>query len=267
MVSWQERLRQEAEAAVKVEKNVGSGSKFIKTRGGKFTLDGGTADKLEVVILDHILENAWYEGRFDPDTPSPPSCFALGREEDELVPHENVAEPVNEKCKGCPYNEFESSDTGRGKACKNTRRLALLSVADVENLETIPDAEIALLKIPVTSVGNWATYVKKLKSSYDVPPLGVLTEITLSPDSKSQFKMSFRMLERIEDGDLIEALFDKKDTIQDDLEAPYQAVDPEERAAKEAKPGKAHGKAPAKAAAAPAKAAAAPAKAGRLGRR
>lgn len=244
MTNWEERLAQEAEVATKMEEHVGAGGNSIKTAGGRFSYGGGTTDKLEVIVLDHILENAFYAGRFDPDNPAPPSCFALGRDEDTMVPHENVVEPINETCKGCPNNEFESADTGRGKACKNVRRLMLLNVDDAETAEKIESAETASLKIPVTSVKNWAIYLRKLKDSYARPPLGVLTEITLTPDPKSQWKMNFRMMEVIEDGSLLEALFAKKDDIQSALTAPYTPA--EEREERSAKPSKAHGKVPAK---------------------
>lgn len=225
IAKWDEQLAGLAAKATEVEKGVGGGN-FVKTAGATFNFRGAdVGNELDVVIVEHILENALYEGRYDPDNPQPPVCFAFGTNEDEMAPHEDSSKPQAERCKGCPNNEFGSADVGRGKACKNTRRMAMITEGDLANVE---EAEVAYLKIPVTSVKAWAGYVRNLSDTLHRPPLGVVTNITLVKDPKTQFKAQFKCKEQVADeyvGDLIE--LNKKQ--QTAIRFPYSA--PEEKAA------------------------------------
>lgn len=220
LIPFEERLRQQAQVATAIEENVGSGGQMIGTRGGRLSFGGAEVpgNKMNVIIIDHVLENHLYEGRFDPDTPQSPICFAFGRSEPEMSPHENSAEPQHDMCKGCPMNEWGSADTGSGKACKNVRRLALITEDQLDDVES---AQVAYLKVPVTSVKGWAGYVRQLANTLERPPLGVITEISLVPDPKSQFKMQFKLVEAIDDGDVLEALFNKQETVATEIEFPY----------------------------------------------
>lgn len=232
MVAFEERLRQEANIAAAVEENVGSGGQMIGTRGGRLSFGGAEipGNKMNVVIIDHILENHLYEGRFDPDTPQTPICFAFGRVEQEMAPHEKSSEPQNDMCKGCPMNEWGSADTGSGKACKNVRRLALITEDQLEDVES---AQVAYLKVPVTSVKGWAGYVRQLANTLGRPPLGVVTEVSLVPDPKSQFKMQFKLVEEINDPEVLEALFAKKEVVSKEIDFPYNPPsDEDERPAR-----------------------------------
>lgn len=236
VAKWDEELAALAQKAKGLEDSVGGGN-FISTKGGRLTYQGAEipGNSMNVIIVDHILENHMYEGRFDPDTPQSPICFAFGEDEDDMVPHEASADPKCESCKDCPFNEWGSADQGKGKACKNIRRLAVIPEDGMEDIES---AELAMIKVPVTSVKGWAGYVRQIADTLGRPPLGVVTEISLVPDSKTQFKMQFSLVEKIEDGDVLKALIDKRSKAASDLRTPY-APTPEE----EAPPARGRGKA------------------------
>lgn len=227
LVQWQERLAQEANIAAGIEENVGQGGSFISTRGGRLAFNGAEipGNKMNVIVIDHILENHMFAGRYDPDTPQSPVCFAFGTNEDEMKPHEKSSEPQHDICRGCPMNEFGTADTGKGKACKNIRRLAIITEDQLDNIE---DAQVAYLKIPVTSVKGWAGYVRQLSSTLQRPPFGVITEISIVPDSKSQFKVQFKLVETIDDADMFEALFAKRDIVKNEIAFPYAPPSEEE---------------------------------------
>lgn len=219
LTSYDDRLAALAKQATQTEAHVGGGT-YISTRGGQLSFNGGVIPdgKMNVIVLDHVCENAFYEGRYDPNDPTSPACFAFFKNADEAAPHEKSESPQADACEGCPNNEFGSSDTGRGKACKNIRRLALITE---EGMEDIESATIAFLKVPVTSVKEWAGYVNSLNNTLKLPPLGVITEISIVPDSASQFKLKFKLVEKIEDQDVLGALLDKMDACQRDLTHPY----------------------------------------------
>jgi hypothetical protein len=221
VVSYDARMAELASRAAKTEENVGGGT-FISVKGGRLNYNGTDVpdNKLQCVIVDHILENVYYPGKYDPNNPTAPACFAFGRVDKDMKPHEKAAEPQNNACAGCPLNEFGSADTGRGKACKNSRRLALITEDALE--ESIPDATVAYLKVPVTSVKAFAAYVKHLSDNLKKPPLAVVTEISAHPDANSQFKLEFKLI-RVIENDQLGALLDKLETVEREIDFPYVA--------------------------------------------
>jgi hypothetical protein len=224
---WDEELARQAQMAASIEESVIVGGNFVSTRGGRLSFNGGEVpgNKLNVIILDHILENHYYTGRFDPDTPQSPVCFAFGRTEVEMAPHEKATEPQAEACKGCPLNEFGSADTGKGKACKNIRRLALIPEDAIEDLEGV---QVAYFKVPVTSVKAWAGYIQQLANVLRRPPFAVVTEISIVPDAKTQFKVQFKLVSQIDDGDHLAALLAKKNEMAETIAFPYAPPSEEE---------------------------------------
>ena len=238
MVSWSEELAKRAQSAAAIEENVGSGGTFISLKGGRMTFNGAEVpgNKMNVVVLDHILEYTYYADGYDSDNPQPPDAYALGRDENTLRWHENsIPEYAGELCKDSDINQWGSAEKGKGKACKNQRRLALLPEDEAGDAETIEEATPAFLRIPVTSVKGWAGYVRQLEKTLQRPPLGVITEISVVPDAKTQFKLQFKLVEAIEDGDVIEALFAKADATE--LDFPYAPREEEEEKPQRGKAG------------------------------
>lgn len=224
---YDEELAQFAQQYATMEDGATGSLPFISTKGGRLTFNGGEVPegRMNVIVLDHILENHYYADAYDPDNPSSPVCFAFGRKDEEMEPHEKSSEPQCETCKGCPMNEFGSADRGRGKACKNIRRLALITEDELENVE---DAQVAYLKVSVTSVKAWAGYVQQLAKVMNIPPFAAVTEVSIIPDPKSQFKLQFKLVEQITDKAIIKELIAKRGSIQQELVTPYQAYEPQE---------------------------------------
>ncbi len=237
--SWEEALKARSAISRATAQSTGGTSKSIGTQGGTFWIDKeDVGTELNVVILDSILDHAYYKDKFDPDNPSSPICFALGRIEKELVPHPDSVEPQAADCASCPWNKFGSADNGKGKANKNTVRMMVIDESD---LDDIAAAEPRMLKVPVTSVKHWAGYVKNLADLRDADPIVVVTTLTLKKHPKFQFEMQFKQKRDI-DGDLIGELIEKSDGIQSDLFQPYKQFEDND----EAPTGKCAGKAVAK---------------------
>lgn len=252
---WEQRMAEKAQQAAETAKSTGGSSKSINTRNGVFTIDGAEVpdNVLRVVILDGVIDNHMYEDDFDPDEPVPPVCFAFGRNYKTMEPKdEDVADKKHDQCYTCPFggkDAWGTADKGAGKACKNTRRLLVISEGDLE--EDIGGAEVRKLTVPVTSGKAWDGYVKSLEA-HRRAPCGVLTEISIVKDPKTQFKLKFTMLGLIDDEYMNEVL-DKVDNVQEELFAPYSGRSEDEE--EEAPRGRGAGKALAKGAKkAPAKA-------------
>lgn len=224
IVKWDEELAKYAQEGVAREA-LPSGM-FISVRAGQLSIAGQPVkdNKLQVVVVDYVNENAMYVGDFDADAPQPPVCYAFGRDEKDMRPHEKCSEPQSEACVGCPNNVFGSSERGKGKACKNIRRLALLS-ADNLSKESLTDGDVLYLKVPVTSVKAWALYVRGVASNFKRPAFAVVTELSVVPDPKSQFKLTFRYVGEIE-RDLLPALMQRREKVAEEIGFPYQEAAP-----------------------------------------
>lgn len=196
---WEQQLAKYATQASKTAEASAGGGSWLSFKGGVLTYKGVPVqnNETELVVLDQVLENLYYEGAYDPNTPTSPVCFALAREKDELVPHEKSPSKQSDDCASCEHNKFGSAAQGRGKACKNSQRLAVLAVGD-GSLEQLAETEVTFAKLPVTSVANYANYVQKMQALYSgMPPFAFVTRLKLIPDAKSQFKVLFDFSRRL----------------------------------------------------------------------
>lgn len=81
--------------------------------------DGESVKDFVGVILDMNRVNAWWEIGFDESGGgSPPQCSSL----DGVRPDPLSEKRQSDDCASCPQNKF-GSDGGRGKACKNMKRV------------------------------------------------------------------------------------------------------------------------------------------------
>lgn len=195
-----------------------SGGMFITTRGGvlSFGEEELPGNQMVVVVLDSVRENTFYTEKFDADNMVPPKCYAFSRGKEDPAPHESMQshpyfEPQHEECSGCQWNEFGSAATGRGKACQNRRRLAVIPagyyskkkgsrdfdlhlITDLDHYKT---ADIAYFKVPVTSVRDWSKYVTGLSASIHRPPVAVITRVWIEPHPKFQISTHFELIEEL----------------------------------------------------------------------
>lgn len=228
LVPWEAELAAQAQAAAEKEKPAGD-FRPIKIQGGVMTVDDAPVpgNALRCVILAALPENKYFATAYVSGESRSPDCYAFGDmdatdPEETMKPHEEASDPQADACASCPMNAWGSAETGRGKACKNTRRLAVITEDAIEDAESIEGAEVRTLSIPVTSVKNWKAYVRNKLPEVKRPCYGVVTEISVHPDPKSQFKVAFRFVRLIEfDGDTYAAMKAKVAAAQKDLATPY----------------------------------------------
>lgn len=198
-----------------------TGGTFISTRGGVLAVGEETmpGNMMAVIVLDVVAENTFYDAKYDPNAKQPPLCYAFGRAAEEMAPHTSMQvdleyfQPQSPDCQSCKWNQWGSAAQGRGKACQNRRRLAMIPAGYFNprrgsrdfDLELFTDpkhfqtADIAYLKLPVTSVTPWSKYVNQINANFQRPPHGVVTKIWIEPDPKSQYKLCFDMIEEVPD--------------------------------------------------------------------
>jgi hypothetical protein len=177
VVNIQEMLKAQA-AAMAGRTAPATGNAIRITQDKKFLLPDGTKHDgpLDLVIVDFVSRNEFYEGAFDPNNISPPVCFAIGNDPKALVPSGNS--PANQSpngCNECPMNVFGSA--GNGKACKNGRMLAVLPP------DADADTPMWTLKVSPTALKGFDGYVNSVVRSFGAPPVAVVTSVSLDPNS------------------------------------------------------------------------------------
>lgn len=176
VVNIQDQLRQLAEADAGKTAPVG-GNKIRVTQDKQFILPDGskTPGPLELVVVDFTSRNEFYEGNYDKNNIVPPNCFAIGSIPTKLVPSPNSPDRQADDCASCPMNAFGSK--GAGKACKNTRLLAVLPPGADE------ETPLWTLAVSPTAIRNFDGYVNDVRRLFNSPPLGVVTTVAFSEGS------------------------------------------------------------------------------------
>jgi hypothetical protein len=213
IVNYESELAKLAEQSIAAEKS-SAGISFITTSSGvmKYRDNPIAANSLEVVVLSSPIERLYYTSRYDPTNNAPPTCFALGNTLTGLKPSHLAETPQAESCETCPKNQWGSSTTGgKGKACAEKRRLFLMTTDSISTPELISVGEVAALRIPVTSVKGFATYVQTVAATVKRPLAGVITKVSLIPDAKTQFKIQFTFVKAIDDLAVVKALIARGD--------------------------------------------------------
>lgn len=231
LVPWEAEMKAKAQLAKQAER-LQSLTKKIGTRNCVLTIDDEAVEDNELigVVIGAVHENQYYDKPFDPKNPTVPVCYSFS-EPDSLNPDDGMAPNAeaegkqgddNGLCANCWANQWRSADTGKGKACKNIRRLALAMPDALESADDLRDAEVRMLNVPVMSTNNWSKYVHKLSDEVGRTHWGVLTKIKLVPDEDSQFRIQFSFEELITfDQDLWSAMEAKRAEVNQAIVAPY----------------------------------------------
>jgi len=189
----------------------------ISLRAGVMSYAGSpvVGNAMNVVALAAVFRNVYYKDRFDPNNIQNPSCFAIGLTDKAIAPHENVAEPQAETCAVCHKHEWGSDPNGgRGKACKEGRRLILIPEDALLEPEKLSKSEMAIMDLPVTSVKNWANTVNQIATGSNLPFWAVVLRVEVRPDPKTQFKVLFSHVRDVADPALLTALMARADVAQ-----------------------------------------------------
>lgn len=216
--AWQDAMKGSVGKTSEMLKNMGGGGNFISLKGGQFTYDGATLTQpLPVIVLDSVLENLYFEDDYDPDNPAPPVCFAISRDLDDMVPDKSCPSPQAETCKECWANKFGSAEKGKGKACRNGIRLAVLPAHDINALSNV---DAALVRLPVTSGKNYKGYVTRVEKGFKRPVFGLVTNMETEDSDRNQFEVVFTAGDTIDSGDAGGAIMQHINEVQDMLMTP-----------------------------------------------
>lgn len=165
------------------------GKSFTIVKGGERTTlmnpndEDEVATSITAVILkaNASLSKIWYAKAYAEGSDAKPDCFS----NDGIAPDPSVESPQAKKCSICPKNEWGSriGDDGRkGKACSDSRRLAIAPPDDLENP--------MLLRAPPATLKPLAEYGAEL-AKRGVPYNAVITKIGFDREAASP-KLTFK---------------------------------------------------------------------------
>lgn len=162
----------------------------ISLKGRKFRFrEGGEeirkpADEIYVVILAvepgaGLNQKTYYEKGYQQGDSSPPDCSSSNG----VHPDAWITNPVNRTCRDCPKNRFGSAQVGKGKACKDSKRLW---VVEPDNIE----GTVFALGVPVTSLKEMAAYGSMLQAN-GVPVSAVITKLSMKDSEYPELVFEF----------------------------------------------------------------------------
>lgn len=220
--SWKNELAKYATDDIAREP-AGTGTQ-ISVRGGKFQYQGAVLEApMHVVILDDVFENAWYDSPFDPDNPTPPACYAVNSVREDIAPAEDSPKPQADTCAECEFNKFGSAERGKGKACRNGRKAAIISADEIGDVEEIQKSEPAFIKISPTGLRLFAGYKKKIQKTLKLPLFAVVTEMDF--DEEEDYPLIVpKFHKEISDRNIVQALIEKRNECSDELLAGFDTT-------------------------------------------
>lgn len=131
-------------------------------------LDAGGSFFLDIVVIasNPVITKNWYEKPYQAESTEAPDCFSV----DGIVPDPSSPVPQTQHCAGCPQNAFGSHPNGSGKACQDSKRIAVLLASDTPVVkegmaEIVPAGQTVYgYKIPPMTGKNLSVQAKLLKS-------------------------------------------------------------------------------------------------------
>lgn len=181
--------------------------KRISIRGGKWRMmmsgeqiATSNSDTLDVVVVNAAphVSRSYYNKGYDGKSTGQPDCWS----NDGTRPDPKAKSPQYSACEGCPKNIAGSGTNGQGRACKYSRRLAVVLANDVEH------SDIYQIQLPATSLFGKAkddshmpldAYVRHL-AGYNYSITGVVTEMRFDPNAESP-RIYFRAVKRLTDAE------------------------------------------------------------------
>lgn len=169
-----------------------AGGKSFDILTGDDDMDTSVRSFQGIIIHSHKCNALFAQG----DLKSPPICSSL-----DGVTGVNADGEI-ERCADCPHNEFGSAEKGKGKACKNMRRLYILTAST-----PIP----FVLSLSPTSIANFQRYRLSSLAGNRMKPYEAITEFSLeqkeNADGKPYSVVKFKLIGKLTGESLATAEF------------------------------------------------------------
>lgn len=192
-------LRGSAATSDDLSGGLSGGYPVISIKGKRFAIsDGGSrevimrpdepdepASSLQVVIVksNPHLSKVYYEAGYSEGSDAKPTCYSNNG----VGPAADAQSPQSPTCAVCPHNEWGSriSDSGgKGKACSDSRRIAVCPVGELDRP--------MLLRIPAATLRELANYAGNLKRR-NAPYQALVTKLSFD-NNVAHPKLNFKAM-------------------------------------------------------------------------
>lgn len=201
---WEQRLLDKAKQQRESVAGIGGGM-FASIKGGTLKINDNPVpgNAIGCVVLGHMTCKAWFEKDYDPHANASPTCYAYGRDGQNfkgMQPHAESDDKQATSCDDCPKNVFGTAKTGRGKACRDSFKIAIIQSGDLggngvfmpygdnaKGIDRLTKADVVMMSIPATSLASFAAHVRSMNDSQLRPLFGVHTKIIVDKDQTGEY--------------------------------------------------------------------------------
>jgi hypothetical protein len=160
-----------------------TGDRITVTQAKTFKLANGTeVDDFEAIVIDFVAANYFYKEAFERGNITPPQCFSLSMEPAGMGPSKSSPDPQGVACSSCWANQFGSA--GKGKACQNTRLLAIIPT------DATVETELSIIKVSPTAIRAFDAHAANVARKHGMPVRAVLTKFSFSEDQYSSVRFT-----------------------------------------------------------------------------
>lgn len=130
------------------------------------------ANYVDAVFLksNPSLSKVYYIKGYTEGSTASPDCSSSNS----VHPDPGVPSPQAKSCAACPHNVFGTNTTGRGKACSDSRRVAVAALTAID--------DPMLLRIPPNSFKNMVKFANYLSQRGIKSMASVVTRIKFNPE-------------------------------------------------------------------------------------
>lgn len=196
-----------------------AGGQTLSFRGGTISYGSRTlGNEVDIVVMRSGFERVFYAGEFEADRIVAPNCFSY----DGAAPHPDAQDPQAKSCAECPRNEWGSDRRGKGKACREGVKIALLLAPGNKPLtrEWAESAPVITAKFSVLNSQRVTPKIDSLYERFGAPCKAVVTlEAHSDPNIQVANDLSFKS--EIDDADVLDALGNRLAEAGDELVKPY----------------------------------------------
>ena len=171
------------------------GNVFRMLVGGKeVAVNEDRAMNIIIVRAADANSRTYYGGQYEKGTKSRPLCWS----DDSLKPNEKASKPQHKTCAGCPQ-DVKGSGQGDSKACRYSRRLAVLLASDI-------DGDIYAMSINASSLFGQGDGRKmglqqyaRFIGGHGIEVNAVVTEMRFDTSAGANMKLTFSAVRPLEE--------------------------------------------------------------------
>ena len=196
-----------------------SGGSRLSFKGGTISLGGKVlGSRVPIILLKVQQERTYYAGEYNPNVVAVPDCYSY----DMVAPHEKAANKQSDTCSGCRHAEWGSDRRGKGKACREGLRAAMVNGYTLTS-DDIVAAPMVTAGFSVLNSIDAKAYVGACTEKFGTVAK-VLTILGAQADPNRQILNTFTFDEELDKG-LLPAVASRLEEAERVLAMPYPDLD------------------------------------------